>query len=123
MRFVKALLVILLVTSFAILYTQNLEVFTHKFELRFDLRAYSIGPYLTTNIVIIVCSFVIGGLLALLMGVFQTVSNRSTLKNRIRQLEAELKQTTQSQKESADPGVNKEGNREKTASFSPFSTP
>ena len=58
MRFIRLIILVLIIVFFAIIYTQNLEVFTHTFTLQLDLNQYLIGPYITKNIVLILSAFV-----------------------------------------------------------------
>ena len=60
MRFIRLIIIVLIIVFFAIIYTQNLEVFTHQFQLQMDLNQYMIGPYITKNIVLILSAFVLG---------------------------------------------------------------
>ncbi len=60
MRFIKILFIILIIIFFAILYTQNMAMFTQEFELGLNLKILNIGPYITMNVVIILAAFVFG---------------------------------------------------------------
>ncbi len=91
MRFVKVLFIILIILFFAILYTQNIGVFTQEFELKLDLKSFIIGPYITMNVVIILAAFVFGAVVAIIFGAMQSISSGSDSKEksrRIRELEA-----------------------------------
>ena len=93
MRFIRLIIIVLIIVFFAIIYTQNLEVFTHQFELQMDLNQYMIGPYITTNIVLILSAFVLGVLVAIIFGALSsiTASSESRQKSRrIKELEAQL---------------------------------
>ena len=93
MRFIRLIFIALIIVFFAIIYTQNLEVFTHSFQLQLDLNQYMIGPYITKNIVLILSAFVLGIIVAIIFGVLQsiTASSESRQKSRrIRELEAQL---------------------------------
>lgn len=93
MRFIRLIIIVLIIVLFAIIYTQNLEVFTHSFELQMDLNQYMIGPYITTNIVLILSAFVLGVLVAIIFGALSsiTASSESRQKSRrIKELEAQL---------------------------------
>ncbi len=93
MRFIRLIIIVLIIVFFAIIYTQNLEVFTHSFELQMDLHQYMIGPYITTNIVLILSAFVLGVLVAIIFGALSsiTASSESRQKSRrIKELEAQL---------------------------------
>jgi len=92
MRFLKIILLAIFVVIVIVLFIQNQEVFTKTFELKLDLKFYRIGPYLTTNIAIILVTFVIGVLFAVVWGAFYSVSLKSRLKEqqkRIKELEAQ----------------------------------
>ena len=124
MRFIRLLIIVLIIVFFAIIYTQNLEVFTHTFELQMDLNQYMVGPYITKNIVLILSAFVLGVVVAIIFGALSsiTASSESRQKSRrIKELEAQL----------ADSGVSV-GNQAPAASqespsseggSSPFSPP
>ncbi len=92
MRFIKIIIVILIIILFAIIYTQNIDVFTHTFEVKLDLKNYMVGPYLTKNIVLILSAFALGGVVTLIFGAMQSISAKSELKSikrRVRELEAD----------------------------------
>ena len=91
MRFIKVLFIILIILFFAILYTQNMAMFTQEFELGLNLKVFNIGPYITMNVVIILAAFVFGAVVAVIFGAMQSVSAGSESKEksrRIRELEA-----------------------------------
>lgn len=91
MRYIKVLFIILIILFFAILYTQNIDMFTHEFELQLDLKSFVIGPYITKNVVIILAAFAAGAVVAVIFGVMQSISSSSESKEksrRIRELEA-----------------------------------
>jgi hypothetical protein len=91
MRFIKVLFIILIILFFAILYTQNMNMFTQEITLRLDLKIYDIGPYITMNVVIILAAFAAGAVVALIFGAMQSISSSSESKEksrRIRELEA-----------------------------------
>ena len=91
MKFIKIILLAVFVVLVIVLFVQNQEVFTHDFELKFDIKFYKIGPYLTTNIVIILVTFIVGVLFSVLWGAFHSGSLKSRIKEqqrRINELEA-----------------------------------
>ena len=91
MRYIKVLFIILIILFFAILYTQNMTMFTQEFELKLDLKSVVIGPYITMNVVIILAAFVFGAVVAIIFGAMQSISSSSESKEksrRIRELEA-----------------------------------
>ena len=95
MRYIKVLFIILIILFFAILYTQNLDMFTHEFELKLDLKRYVIGPYITKNVVIILATFAVGAVIAVIFGALQSIRASSDSKEksrRIRELEAKNKE-------------------------------
>ncbi|MFI5322097.1 MAG: hypothetical protein ACHQ6U_00890 [Thermodesulfobacteriota bacterium] len=95
MRYIKVLFIILIILLFAIIYTQNLDTFTHEFELKLDLKSYVIGPYITKNIVIILSAFAAGAVIAVIFGALQSIGGSSESKEksrRIRELEARNKE-------------------------------
>lgn len=95
MRFVKiVILAVFFILVLAIIF-QNQEVFTHKFDIGLDLKFYQIGPYTTSNIMIIAITFFIGVIFAIIWGAFYSVSIRSRIKekeNRIKELESQNKE-------------------------------
>ncbi|MGB7292717.1 MAG: LapA family protein [Thermodesulfobacteriota bacterium] len=91
MKFIRIILLAIFVVLVIVLFIQNQEVFTHDFELKFDIKFYKIGPYLTTNIVIILVTFIVGVLFSALWGAFHSGSLKSRIKEqqrRINELEA-----------------------------------
>ncbi len=91
MRYIKVLFIILIILFFAILYTQNIDMFTYEFELKLDLKSVVIGPYITKNVVIILAAFAAGAVVAVIFGVMQSISSSAESKEksrRIRELEA-----------------------------------
>ena len=117
MRFIRLIIIVLIIVFFAVIYTQNLEVFTHTFQLELDLNQYRIGPYLTKNIVLILSAFVLGVIVALIFGALQVISagSESRQKSRkIKELEAQLELSGSSQAP-ADEGSSSE------STSSPFS--
>lgn len=97
MRFIKLILIVLIIVFFAIIYTQNLEVFTHQFQLQMDLNQYMVGPYITKNIVLILSAFVLGVVVALIFGALQAISASSSSRQksrRIKELEAKITELT-----------------------------
>lgn len=95
MRFIKIIFIVLVILLFAIIYTQNLDVFTHQFELKLDFKSYLVGPYLTQNIVIILAAFVIGAFVAVIFGALQSIGGSSESRQksrRIKELEARVRE-------------------------------
>lgn len=91
MRFIKVLFIILIILFFAILYTQNIDMFTHEVRLGLNLKFYKIGPYLTMNIVIILTAFAAGAVVAVIFGALQSIGAGAESKEksrRIRELES-----------------------------------
>jgi len=98
MRFIRLIIIVLIIVFFAIIYTQNLEVFTHQFQLQMDLNQYMVGPYITKNIVLILSAFVLGVVVALIFGALQAISSSSNSRQksrRIKELEAQVNQLSQ----------------------------
>jgi hypothetical protein len=97
MRYIKVLFIILIILLFAILYTQNEDMFTRQVQLGLDLKFYEIGPYITMNVVIILAAFAIGAVVAIIYGVLQSIGSGSESKEksrRIRELEAKNRELT-----------------------------
>lgn len=92
MRFIRVIFIILIIVFFAIIYTQNLDVFTKSFELQIDLNKYVIGPYVTKNIVIILSAFVLGAFVALIFGALQSMTVSSEAKRKIKNLQGQVKE-------------------------------
>lgn len=91
MRYVKVIFIILIILFFAILYTQNIDMFTHEFTLKLDLKKYVVGPYITKNVVIILTSFAAGAVVAIIFGALASIGAGAESKEksrRIRELEA-----------------------------------
>ena len=109
---------------FAIIYTQNLEVFTHTFQLQMDLNQYMVGPYLTKNIVLILSAFVLGVVVALIFGALQSISSGSEARQnrrRIKELEAQVAELSASS-QSSTPASSEDSSSSDSAS-NPFSPP
>ena len=121
MRFLRIIFILIIIVLFAIIYTQNLDVFTHSFELKLDLNRYYLGPYITKNIVLILGAFVVGAIVALVFGALQSLSASSGAKRKIKDLQTQVKELQAHINEltSEDPGVAQEEQK----SDSPFSTP
>lgn len=118
MRFIKIIFIVLVILLFAIIYTQNLDVFTYEFTLKLDLKSYVIGPYTTKNVVIILAGFVVGALVAVIFGALQSLSSSSESRyksRRINELEARVKELS-AQKQHEEPAV-------AASSSSPFDPP
>ncbi len=125
MRFIRLIIIVLIIVFFAIIYTQNLEVFTHQFQLQMDLNQYMVGPYITKNIVLILSAFVLGVVVALIFGALQAISSSSDSRQksrRIKELEAqvnELLQNPQTLIEAPAP----QSSSSSSSDSSPFSPP
>lgn len=93
MKFARIIIFALLFLLVVILYTENIEVFTHRFELALDLKFYKIGPYIMANLMIMVVSFLAGVIFASIWGAFYAMSMRSELKQRQKRIrELQLQQ-------------------------------
>lgn len=125
MRFIRLIIIVLIIVFFAIIYTQNLEVFTHSFQLQIDLNQYMVGPYITKNIVLILSAFVLGVVVALIFGALQAISSSSDSRQKsrkIKELEAkvnELLQNPQTLIEAPAP----QSSSSSSSDSSPFSPP
>jgi len=98
MRYIKVLFIILIILFFAILYTQNIDMFTHEFTLKLDLKKYVIGPYITKNVVIILTAFAAGAVIAVIFGALASIGAGAESKEksrRIRELEARNRELTE----------------------------
>lgn len=98
MKFIKILFIVLVILLFAIVYTQNLDVFTHDFQLKLDLKTLLIGPYVTKNVVIILGAFLVGALVTIFFGALQSLSTSADSRDksrRIKELEARNRQLTE----------------------------
>ena len=126
MRFLRIIILVLIIVFFAIIYTQNIDVFTHKFELQMDLNQYMIGPYITQNIVLILSAFVLGVVVALIFGILQSISSGSESRQksrRIKELEAQVAEISNSTPSSSGVDIGNPPASEESGSSSPFSTP
>lgn len=130
MRFIRLIIIVLIIVFFAIIYTQNLEVFTHQFQLQMDLNQYMIGPYITKNIVLILSAFVLGVVVAIIFGALQSISASSHSRQksrRIRELEAHVAELSQKTQPSASAPIaspaEEEESSESDSSSNPFSPP
>ena len=131
MRFIRLIIIVLIIVFFAIIYTQNLEVFTHQFQLQMDLNQYMIGPYITKNIVLILSAFVLGVVVALIFGALQVISAGSDSRQktrRIRELEAHVAELSQKTQPSASAPIastpaEEEESSDSESSSNPFSPP
>lgn len=133
MRFIRVIFIILVIIFFALIYTQNLDVFTQEFELKLDLSSYLIGPYITKNIVIILGAFVIGAFVALIFGALQSMTVSSESKRKIKNLQGQVKELQAHIKELTDKTpvvveetsapVESSSDTEEKKEGSPFSSP
>lgn len=127
MRFIKIIFIVLVILLFAIIYTQNLDVFTYEFTLKLDLKTYLIGPYKTKNVVIILAGFVVGALVAVIFGALQSISSSSDSRyksRRINELEARVKELSEQKKREEPVVVSSSSSHAASASSSsPFDPP
>ena len=114
MRFLRIIFIVIIIILFAIIYTQNLDVFTHSFELKLDLKSYFVGPYITKNIVLILGAFVVGAFVAIVFGALQSMTTSSDAKRKIKELKAQVKELSHE-----DPDVVEEEKKDS----SPFTPP
>ena len=121
MRYLRTIFIVIIIILFAIIYTQNLDVFTYTFELKMDLNKYFIGPYITKNIVLILGAFVVGAFVALVFGALGSMTASSEAKRKIKNLQAQVKELQAHIKEltAEAPAVVEEEQK----SDSPFSPP
>ncbi len=82
MKFAKIIIIAIFFIMALTLIIQNQEVFNHAFPLKFDLKVYQVGPYMTSNMVLLVCSFLIGVIFAIIWGAFYAVSVRNQIKEK-----------------------------------------
>ena len=95
MRFAKIFILAVFFILVLALIIQNQAVFTQSFDLKLDLKVYQIGPYTTSNIVLLGVAFLIGVIFAIVWGAFYAVSMRSQIKEkegRIRELETQRRE-------------------------------
>ena len=124
MRIIRLIIIVLIIVFFAIIYTQNLDVFTHKFELQMDLNQYMVGPYITQNIVLILSAFVLGVVVSIIFGALQSISSGSEARQnrrRIKELEAQVAELSSGSQSSA-PASTEDSSSSDSAS-NPFSSP
>jgi uncharacterized membrane protein YciS (DUF1049 family) len=98
MKFAKIIIVTVFFILALTLVIQNQEVFNHQFPLKLDLKVYQIGPYLTSNIVLLACCFLIGVIFAIIWGAFYAVSMRNQIKerdNKIKELQSQNREDVQ----------------------------
>lgn len=86
MRFIKIILLAVIVVLVIALVIQNQEVFTRTFDLKLDLNFYRIGPYITSNLVLIASVFLIGVFFAVLWGALYTGTKRADLREKDRRI-------------------------------------
>ena len=99
MKFIRIIILAIFVVLVIVLFVQNQDVFTHNFELKLDGKFFKIGPYLTTNIAIIMVTFILGVLFSVLWGAFHAGSLKSRMKEqqrKINELEAHRTESTSS---------------------------
>jgi uncharacterized membrane protein YciS (DUF1049 family) len=95
MRFAKIFILAVFFILVLTLIIQNQAVFTQSFDLKLDLKVYQIGPYTTSNIVLLAITFLIGVIFAIIWGAFYAVSMRSQIKekeSRIKELETQRRE-------------------------------
>lgn len=126
MRFIRLIIIVLIIVFFAIIYTQNLEVFTHQFQLQMDLNQYMVGPYITKNIVLILSAFVLGVVVALIFGALQSISAGSDSRQksrRIRDLETQVNELSQNPKTLIEAPAPESSSSSSSSESSPFTPP
>ena len=130
MKFIKILFIVLVILLFAIIYTQNLDVFTHDFQLQLDLKTKVIGPYVTKNVVIILAAFLVGALVTIFFGALQSLSSSADSRDksrRIKELEARNRQLSDENqrlhREKERSAVSASSSTSAPADPSPFSSP
>ena len=124
MRFIRLIIIVLIIVFFAIIYTQNLEVFTHQFQLQMDLNQYMVGPYITKNIVLILSSFVLGVVVALIFGALQSISASSSSRQksrRIKELEVQVNELSQNPRTLIEAPEPQSASSSSSSDQSPFS--
>ena len=130
MKFIKILFIVLVILLFAIIYTQNLDVFTHDFQLQLDLKTHVIGPYVTKNVVIILAAFLVGALVTIFFGALQSLSSSADSRDksrRIKELEAKNRQLSDEnqklRREKEKSAATAAASTSAPADTSPFSSP
>ncbi|MGQ0792761.1 MAG: lipopolysaccharide assembly protein LapA domain-containing protein [Deltaproteobacteria bacterium] len=86
MKFLRILITALLFITALLLIIQNQDVFAHKFELKLDMKAYQVGPYIASNLMLIVWSFFIGVVFAVVWGAFYSMSMKGQLREKQRRI-------------------------------------
>lgn len=126
MRFIRLIIIVLIIVFFAIIYTQNLEVFTQQFQLQMDLNQYMVGPYVTKNIVLILSAFVLGVVVALIFGAIGSISASSESRQksrRIKELEAQVNELSQNPKTLIEASEPQSSSSSSSSDSSPFTPP
>ena len=126
MRFIRLIFIVLIIVFFAIICTQNLEVFTHSFQLQMDLNQYMVGPYVTKNIVLILSAFVLGVVVAIIFGALQAIASSSGSRQksrRIKELEAQVAELSQQNQSPSYASPEPVESTESDSSSNPFSPP
>lgn len=101
MRFIKIILLAVIILLVIALILQNQDMFTHSFSLGLNLQVLQIGPYLVKNILLIGGAFLAGVIFATMWGAFYALSMRSelkTLRRMKRDVERERKASVKEQK-------------------------
>ena len=93
MKYIKLIIIALVLLIIFIAIFQNQELFNQQFTFQLDLKVYETPAYYLKNYAIIGISFVLGIILSIFLGIFSSSKRRSEIKTknqRIKELEREV---------------------------------
>ena len=93
MKYIKLIIIALIILIVFTAIFQNQDIFTQNYKFQLDFKIYQTPAYYITNYAILGIAFAFGVILSLFLGIFSSTRKRSELKSknqRIKQLEKEI---------------------------------
>ncbi len=111
MKYIKLIIVALLILIVFLAIFQNQEMFNDEYKFQLDLKVYETPAYYIKNYALIGIAFVFGVILSAFLGIFSSSKKRGEVKSknqRIKELEKEIS-NKQSQTEPPSTGSGASG--------------
>ncbi len=93
MKYIKLIIVALLILIVFLAIFQNQEMFNDQYKFQLDLKVYETPAYYVKNYALIGIAFVFGVILSAFLGIFSSSKKRGEVKSknqRIKELEKEI---------------------------------
>ncbi len=122
MKYIKLVIVAMIILIFFLAVFQNVDVFSHNYKFGLDLTLYQTPVYHVKNYALLAFAFAFGVVLSLFLGIFSSCGKRSEIKNknrRIKELENELSDIRKSKTSETNSNVV----TSQSSSSSPFVVP